>query len=274
MELGKDKYRLLMEHLPDAFAYHQIVTDSSGKPVDYIFLEVNPVFYEMTGFPKDKVINKKITELQPEITEADFDWIGTYGQVALTGKSIRFEQYSEMANRWYEITAYSDEPGYFAVFFRDITEQKRLERDLVKSESLHKETQRITRVGGWEYDVLSGITTWTDEVYNIYGVSKEYNPSDISMAMSFYTPQSRQTLENAFRRAVDHGESYDLELLFVNAHANSFGYEQSATRNSLMERYSASSAILWMSPNASRRKKRCGKTRSCCVKLMRLWARE
>jgi len=32
MEPEKDKCRLLIEHLPDACAYHQIVTDSSGKP--------------------------------------------------------------------------------------------------------------------------------------------------------------------------------------------------------------------------------------------------
>ncbi len=42
MQPRKDKYRLLMEHLPDAFAYHQIVTDSSGNPIDYFFLDVNP----------------------------------------------------------------------------------------------------------------------------------------------------------------------------------------------------------------------------------------
>ncbi len=31
MEPVPGKYRLLMEYLPDAFAYHQIVTDSSGN---------------------------------------------------------------------------------------------------------------------------------------------------------------------------------------------------------------------------------------------------
>ena len=38
MEHGNDKHRLLIENLPDAFAYHQMVTDSEGEPVDYIFL--------------------------------------------------------------------------------------------------------------------------------------------------------------------------------------------------------------------------------------------
>ena len=43
MELHNDKYRLLTERLPNVFAYCKMVTDSEGKPVDYIFLEVNQV---------------------------------------------------------------------------------------------------------------------------------------------------------------------------------------------------------------------------------------
>ena len=50
MDTGNDKHRLLMENLPEAFAYHQVLTDSEGEPVDYIFLDVNWAFEEMTGF--------------------------------------------------------------------------------------------------------------------------------------------------------------------------------------------------------------------------------
>jgi len=67
MKPEKDSYKLLIENLPDAFAYHQIVTDSSGKPVDYIFLEVNPAFEQMTGLYRKNRINKKLTEVLPDI---------------------------------------------------------------------------------------------------------------------------------------------------------------------------------------------------------------
>ena len=124
MSTEYDKRRLLIENLPDAFAYHQLVTDSKGNPVDYIFLEVNQAFEEMTGFSRDQVIGKKATEIYPRVENFSISWIDTFGKVALTGESTYCEHYSDISERWYAITACSDEPGFFAVFFRDITEFK------------------------------------------------------------------------------------------------------------------------------------------------------
>jgi diguanylate cyclase (GGDEF)-like protein/PAS domain S-box-containing protein len=124
MSCESDKYCLLFEKMPDAFAYHQVLYNDQGIPVDYLFLEVNSAFEVMTGLNKEQVIGKKVTEVHPEIGDSDFDWIGVYGQVALEGESTRFEQYFEPADRWYDVSAFSDAPGYFAVSFREVTLQK------------------------------------------------------------------------------------------------------------------------------------------------------
>ncbi len=73
---GNNKIHLLVENMPDAFAYHQIVVDSDGNPVDYIFLGVNAAFETMTGLKKDDIIGKKVTEVLPGIADSDYDWIG------------------------------------------------------------------------------------------------------------------------------------------------------------------------------------------------------
>jgi diguanylate cyclase len=135
------KYRLLFEKMPDAFAYHQIVYDQQGVPVDYLFLEVNSAFETMTGLRREDVIGRKVTEVHPAISESAFDWISVYGQVALKGESIRFEQYFEPAGRWYDVSAFSDNPGYFAVSFREIT--------LRKNENL-----ALTKLVGMAQDIL------------------------------------------------------------------------------------------------------------------------
>lgn len=118
MHSPQDKHQSLIENLKDGFAYHQIITDSSGKAVDYLFLEANPAFERITGLSRDEILNRRVTAVLPGIEKSKFDWIGTYGRVALTGKSASFTGYSEALQCLYEVTAYSDEPGFFAVLFR------------------------------------------------------------------------------------------------------------------------------------------------------------
>ncbi len=136
MSCETDKYRLLFEKMPEAFAYHQMLYDNQGVPVDYLFIEVNSAFESLTGLQREKVIGRKATEVHPEIGDSDFDWIGVYGQVALEGKSIRFEQYFEPAMRWYDVSAFSDVQGYFGVSFREVTLQKNENLALTKLASL------------------------------------------------------------------------------------------------------------------------------------------
>lgn len=115
--------------MPDAFAYHQIIINNDGTPVDYIFREVNAAFEEMTGLTRAEVIGKRVTQVHSAIKESALDWIGVYGKVAQGGDAIRFEHYFEPAGRWYEISAYSDEPGSFVTIFCDISMHKNMETD-------------------------------------------------------------------------------------------------------------------------------------------------
>ena len=103
---------------------------------------------------------------------------------------------------------------------RFIAERKQAEEALRRSDFLLRQTQQITKIGGWEYDIDKNTMVWTDEAYNIHGVSpEEYDPNNISQDIAFY--EDSVTIENAFRRVVDFGESYDLELKFRNAHGKS-----------------------------------------------------
>jgi len=129
------RYRLLFENMINGFAYHKMVLDDHGKPIDYIILDVNDAFAEMTGLKKEDVIGKRITDVLPGIEKEPADWIGTYGRVAVTGEPIRFENYSAILKRWYSVSAYSSEKGYFTSVFEDITARRQKEERLRQSEA-------------------------------------------------------------------------------------------------------------------------------------------
>jgi hypothetical protein len=83
---------------------------------------------------------------------------------------------------------------------------------------LLNETQELTKTGGWAHDVASATVSWTDEVYRIHDVSPhEYDPNSAERDIEFYAPEDRATIDEAFRRAVEEGLPYDLELRLVTA---------------------------------------------------------
>lgn len=120
--MNEEHCQAIIEKLPHAFAYHQIMTDQAGKAVDYLFIDVNSAFETMTGLNRDQVIQRRVTEVLPGISESNYDWISTYGKVAATGVPISFRQYSEQLQKWYDVTAFSDQPGFFCTLFREITQ--------------------------------------------------------------------------------------------------------------------------------------------------------
>jgi signal transduction histidine kinase len=99
-----------------------------------------------------------------------------------------------------------------ASLLRETAEGRKREEEI---RALLEETQSIARMGGWEYTVSNGRVIWTPEVYRIYGVNRDFNPSNVDNAIAQYAPDSAPVIERAFRNAKENGEPYDLELELI-----------------------------------------------------------
>lgn len=120
------------------------------------------------------------------------------------------------------VTATYDSDGKFLYnlgIIEDITRRKLAEEGLKKSKQLLSETESMGKVGGWELNVDTLETTWTEEVYRIHEVELDFNPN-INKGINFYTPASQPIVENAVQRAIQFGESFELELEIITAKGN------------------------------------------------------
>jgi len=88
---------------------------------------------------------------------------------------------------------------------QDITEHKRAEeerralaRDLQESNSRLEQAQRLVHIGYYEWNLITGCVTWSDELYRIYGLSPQPGPINVAMVSQMIHPDDR---ERVFREA-------------------------------------------------------------------------
>jgi PAS domain S-box-containing protein len=129
LEKSERQNYLLVSKMEQGLAVHEIILDQDDKPCDYRFLYVNKSFEKLMGLKKEQIIGKSVLEVLPN-TESY--WIEKYGEVAITGESIKYENYSKELGRYFSVVAYSPQPKQFAVIISDITEEKKKQLLLIK----------------------------------------------------------------------------------------------------------------------------------------------
>src|SRR4030066_1122341 len=138
LRASEEKYRSLFANMLNGFAYCEMIFDEKDKPIDFVYLEVNAAFEKLTGLKKEDVIGKKVTEAIPGTEKANPELFDIYSRVALTGKEEEFEVFFKPLNMWLSISVYSPKKGYFVAVFENITDRKRAEEELRKSERKYR----------------------------------------------------------------------------------------------------------------------------------------
>ncbi|MDM5182043.1 chemotaxis protein CheB [Massilia sp. DJPM01] len=124
---SESRFRQLLEHSLNAVACHQVILDD-GVARDFLVLEVNPKFMEMTGL-RD-VVGKRQSELATSIYPFNPELFAACARVATTGKPEQLEVSARDGAQWINCSLYSPEPGYFISVKEDITGRKRMEETL------------------------------------------------------------------------------------------------------------------------------------------------
>ena len=90
---------------------------------------------------------------------------------------------------------------------------------LQRSEALLNATQRLSKIGGWEWDVEKQTMFWTDETYRIHDCVRDElmpgAPEHIQKSLACYEPEDRPVILQAFQRCAGQGQPYDHEFPFT-----------------------------------------------------------
>ena len=110
LEISEKKYRQLFENSIVGISVHDVILDENGRPCNYRFTDVNKAFEEYTGLKGVNIVGKTVLDVIPDVEP---HWIEIFGNVAVTGIPITFENYNRSTKKNYKVTAYAPEPNKF-----------------------------------------------------------------------------------------------------------------------------------------------------------------
>ena len=189
-----------------------VITDLNGN-IEY----VNHKFTELTGYEKDEV-----TGINPRILKSGYFSDDKYKEMwttIISGKEWRGEFHNKKKNGdlyWESasISSIRDSDGtikHFLAVKEDITERKKMEESLKKSEQRLLDVQRVANIGTWEWDSNKNKAFWSDENYRIMGFEPgEIEPSH-ELFQSFIHPDDEERVFKAADKSrANHKENNEI----------------------------------------------------------------
>jgi PAS domain S-box-containing protein len=192
----QDLVARLLERMSDAF----VCLDR-----DWIYTYVNHRAGEIFGRDAASLIGKHIWTEFPEGVGQPFHL--AYERALAEGKSIQLEEYYPPYARWFENRIHPGPEGLL-IFFNDVTE-RHLEQEKARKESaVREQAERIAHLGFWQWDLATGLVTWSDELYRIYGYEPRSRSIDFEFFLSCLHPDDRDRVRAEIGGALERGGAF------------------------------------------------------------------
>ncbi len=191
---SEEHYRSLFDNMLNGFAFCRMHFEEN-RPVDFTYLEVNRAFESLTGLKN--VTGKRVSEVIPGLRATNPEVFEVYGRVALTGRPEQFETYVEPMGMWFLISVYSPQQEHFVAVFDVITERKRAEEALHKTEERLRLALEAADFGTWDLDLVTGQAVRSPRHDQIFGYPEPQSEWTLEIALRHILPEDRQKILDA-----------------------------------------------------------------------------
>jgi PAS domain S-box-containing protein len=113
------------------------------------------------------------------------------------------------------VPATGSAPAFFAAVVVDITERKRAEEELRRSEAYLTQGERIGHTGSWGWHVGTGLLYWSKEHFRIFDYDPQTTTASYSLFMERIHPEDRFSFEEILNRAVRDKSNFEYDYRIV-----------------------------------------------------------
>ncbi len=169
-----DIYKAVVENMIDAYSCFRILKDEKDYPYDFIFVDVNACFENITGLKRELVLNKKVSEVFSHIKDIETDFMELITKAVASGEAFKAEIYSLAVDKWFSCSAFCFEQGYISAIFHDITDTKLANENLRRNEEKYRSIFTAVKEAIFIADNYTGnIIDANPSACELYGYSKE-----------------------------------------------------------------------------------------------------
>lgn len=167
---SENRLRNLYDNMAEGVCLHKMVYNEHGTPVNYRIVGINRRYESIIKLNKEEVLGKLATEVYNTETPPYFEM---YSDVVSNQVSNQFETYFAPMDRYFSISISPWESDGFATLFSDITERKKIEKELILNEERTRILLDLAPDAFFQGDNSGNLILVNDKASELTGYSKE-----------------------------------------------------------------------------------------------------
>ena len=177
------------------------------------FLKINDAFTKTLGYSETELISERfINYVHPD------DVAKTLNEIESLSEGINTINFSNRYLKkdgnsiWLQWTStINTKTKIIFAIARDITEIKKTQEKLTISEKLLNESQKMAKIGSWEFNLNTQVLYWSDELYDIFEIDKNIKENPYQEYLNSILPEERENYNKLIETSILEKKSYEIE---------------------------------------------------------------